>query len=419
MRLVHTRPRGGLVTGAMAVLAVACSLVAGCGGGEATGASPGGAGAGPAGDGSNISCPVPDGPIAVAVSGRANSPAPVLPPVADRIVSEAAEQVSIDGTGPRLTLVSIDGRPEPLGSAAFTPRSQNDIAVSRERRRFLESFRQSVAEVRAKAPEVNDLAALDLAARAAHEGTKPGTVVFVDSGLQTVEPLDFRQPGVLDADPVEVVNFLKRTGAVPDLSGLTVIFSGIGDTAPPQKALDVARRERLATLWTEIAKAGGANCVQVDSEPRGGAAPNEVPAVGTVPVPPPPVPDFSALSTTVLPDNDTVGFLPGKAVLRDPQAAAEVLRPFADWLLANRSRHVELTGTTARFGDLAGQIELATRRAEAIKQVLVDLGVDPAQITTRGVGSQFPEYVNDQASDGTLLPGPAAANRTVRIDPIE
>ncbi|HYZ08557.1 MAG TPA: OmpA family protein [Pseudonocardiaceae bacterium] len=413
MMLARGRPRGAFA-GAIAVLAVACSLLAGCGGGpEATGA-----GAAAGGD-ARISCPVPDGPIAVAVSGRANSPAPALPPVAERIVSESVERVPIDGTGPRLTLVGIDGRPEPLGSAAFSPRSQNDIAVGRERRTFLDSFRQSVAAVRAKVPQVDALAALDVAARAAGAGGQSGTVVFIDSGLQTVDPLDFRQPGVLDADPVEVVDFLERTDAIPNLSGLTAIFVGIGDTAPPQEALDVARRERLAILWSEIAKAGGAACVHLDDAPRGGAAPTGVPQVGTVPVPPPPVPDFSALGPTVLPDDDTVGFVPGQAVLRDPQAAAEVLRPFAEWLLADRTRSVELTGTTARFGDLAGQIELATRRAEAIKEVLVDQGVDPAQITTRGVGSQFPEYVNDQAGDGSLLPGPAAANRTVRIDPSE
>ena len=413
MRPGRGRPRAG-VAGAVAVLAVACSLVAGCGAGpEATGVGAAGGG------GSSISCPVPDGPIAVAVSGRANSPAPSLPPVAEQIVSNAVERVPIGGVGPRLTLVGIDGRPEPLGSLAFSPRSQNDIAVGRERRTFLDSFGQSVAAVRAKAPEVNDLAALDVAARAAHDGAQAGTVVFVDSGLQTVDPLDFRQPGVLDADPVEVVDFLERTRAIPDLSGLTVVFLGIGDTAPPQEALDVARRERLAILWSEIANAGGAACVHVDDAPRGGAAPTGVPRVGKVPVPPPPVADFSALGTTVLPDDGTVGFVPGRAVLRDPRAAAEVLRPFGDWLLDDRDRRVELTGTTARFGDLADQIELATLRAEAIKQVLVDQGVDPAQITTRGVGSEFPEYVNDQGSDGSLLPGPAAANRTVRIDPSE
>ena len=413
MRPGRGRPRAG-VAGAVAVLAVACSLVAGCGAGpEATGVGAAGGG------GSSISCPVPDGPIAVAVSGRANSPAPSLPPVAEQIVSNAVERVPIGGVGPRLTLVGIDGRPEPLGSTAFSPRSKNDIAAGRERRAFLDRFRQLVAAVRAKAPEVDDLAALDVAARAARDGAPAGTVVFVDSGLQTVDPLDFRQPGLLDADPVEVVDFLERTGAVPDLSGLTVIFVGIGDTAPPQKGLDVARRERLVALWSEIAKAGGAACVHVDSAPRGGGAPTGVPRVGTVPVPPPPVADFTALGPTILPDDGTVGFVPGRAVLRDPRAAAEVLRPFGDWLLDDRDRRVELTGTTARFGELGSQIELATLRAEAIKQVLVDQGVDPAQITTRGVGSEFPEYVNDQGSDGSLLPGPAAANRTVRIDPSE
>ena len=410
MRSVRIRRRGD-VAGVLAVLAVSCSLLAGCGSGpEATGAGAGGGG-------SSISCPVPDGPIAVAVSGRANNPAPVLAPVAEQIVRESVERVPVDGVGPRLTLVGIDGRPEPR-SAAFSPRSQNDIAIGRERRTFLDSFRQSVSTVRAKAPEVDDLAALDVAARAARSGESAGTVVFIDSGLQTVDPLDFRQPGVLDADPVEVVAFLERTGAIPDLNGLTVIFVGLGDTSPPQEALDVARRERLVILWREIAEAGGA-CVHVDDAPRGGAAPTGVPRVGTVPVPPPPVADFTALGPTVLPDDGTVGFVPGRAVLRDPQAAAEVLRPFGDWLLADRDRRVELTGTTARFGELGSQIELATLRAEAIKQVLVDQGVDPAQITTRGVGSEFPEYVNDQGSDGSLLPGPAAANRTVRIDPSE
>ena len=119
MRPVRSRRRVD-VAGTMAVLAVTCSLLAGCGAGpEATEAGAAGGG------GSSINCPVPDGPITVAVSGRANSPAPVLPPVAEQIVRESVERVPIDGVGPRLTLVGIDGRPEPLDSKAFSPRSQN------------------------------------------------------------------------------------------------------------------------------------------------------------------------------------------------------------------------------------------------------------------------------------------------------
>lgn len=92
-----------------------------------------------------------------------------------------------------------------------------------------------------------------------------------------------------------------------------------------------------------------------------------------------------------------------------------MLKPFAQLLADDRSRRVTLTGTTARVGSREGQIALATERAVAVQNILVELGADPGQIDTVGVGSYFPEYITDHDPAGVLLPGPAQQNRTVRI----
>ncbi|MPZ65135.1 MAG: OmpA family protein [Pseudonocardiaceae bacterium] len=386
------------------------AVVAGCGQQQA----PGGGNAGEAG--ADIGCPVPAGPIGVATSGRANSPVPVLPPSAEQILRDSIYDVPIGDTGPTISLVEIDGRPSLVAGAAFSSDAEFPQAVDRDRETFLADFRSAASGVRATEPEADVLGALGIAARAARDGGSAGTVVLVDSGLQTVTPLDFSQPGLLDAAPAEVVEFLDRTSAIPDLSGLTVLLAGIGDTAPPQQALDIARQTALVELWSRIARSGGAACVHAVSAPRGSDAVTGVPPVSTVEVPPPP--SFDPSSRIVLPDNPTVGFVPGEAVLRDAEAAAGVLRPVADWLAADSQRQARITGTTARHGSLESQIALAFERAETIKRRLVDLGADPTQITTEGVGSEFPGYVPDQGPDGGLLPGPASRNRSVIIEPI-
>lgn len=387
-------------------LLAGAALLAGCGSEPAV-VTPAAAGNGTA------TCTAPAGPVAIAMSGRANSPAPTLPPIAGAVLAAALGRVDVGGTGSMITLVNVDGRPESVGAAAFKPSGKESIALERSRGQFEDSFATAASQVRAQVPEVNGLAALGVASDAAGEG---GTVVFADSGLQTMAPLDYRTPGLLDADPAEVVAFLERTEAIPDLTGRTVFLVGIGDTAAPQAPLDVARAERLEAVWEQIALAGDAACVAVVGDPRGGDAPADVPPVSLVDVPPPPGP--TGLASAVLPDDGTVGFVAGRAELRNHAAAALVLQPLADALIAAPTQRIRLTGTTARHGDLDGQIDLAGRRAETIKAIVVDLGAAPDQIETVGLGSEFPQYINDQGPGGTLLPGPAAQNRSVRIDPI-
>jgi OOP family OmpA-OmpF porin len=399
------RPR---VAGVFSLL-LAGALVAGCSGSDdaAGGGFSGGGGA-------NLSCPVPVAPMAFAVSGRANSPEPGLPQaVQDATTSVLTRSVDQDYR-PRITLINVDGRPVSAGSDTFTSDAGNGIAAEDDRNNFLDGFGKALTGLRAQTPEVDVLTALDLAGRSAG-GQRPGTVVLVDSGLSTVAPLDFRQPGLLDAPPSETVDALRANNALPGLQGETVVLAGLGDVATPQPALSPAQRSSLVALWTAIAQAGGASCVAVVDEPRGGDAPSDVPAVSVVDVPPPPT--ITPGRATTLPDDNSVGFQPDTAEFRDRNAARAVLTPFAQYVAAAPNNRLALTGTSARAGTPEGQIDLSTRRAEAVKALLVELGAPADRITTRGVGSQFPGYVNDVGPDGRQLPGPASQNRTVIVEP--
>ncbi len=95
--------------------------------------------------------------------------------------------------------------------------------------------------------------------------------------------------------------------------------------------------------------------------------------------------------------------------LADPAAAADALRPVADYLNGDGTRSVTVSGTTSNgpTGWL-DHVALATARARRVERLLVDtLGVDPAQVRCEGLG-----YT---ANPPVVDPATAALNRTTRI----
>lgn len=111
----------------------------------------------------------------------------------------------------------------------------------------------------------------------------------------------------------------------------------------------------------------------------------------------------------------SVTFKPNRKAFVDSAAAARALIPIARWLAVDPSRHAWVEGTTADVGSISGQVKLSRLRAEHVRDELIILGASPAQISAKGVGSNFPQFKIDRDSSGTLLVGPAALNRSVRI----
>lgn len=358
---------------------------------------------------SALGCPVPDGPVAFAVGGRANTPAVSDAPVLSAVVhAAAANEASV-------SLLDTGGQPTVRGPFNLKLATENGAAREREAQLKATQLAATLTQVAATSPEANPLEALNKAAdsvRSALGATRGGTIVLVDSGLQTTGSIDYTQEGMLAAEPQAIVKALSASGQLPDLTGMTVYLVGIGQTVAPQEPLDAAARRDVQAQWRALVEGAGAACVYFDDTPRGAAQADGLPAVTAFPVP-----TFATEIPT--PDQplflrDEVRFNSDSAEYVDPQRAAEALRPIADWMKQSGSS-VTLTGTTATDGTEEGRKRLSLRRAEAVKTSLVAMGADARRITTKGVGTDHPSHVDDLGPNGDLLPGPAAANRLVIV----
>jgi OOP family OmpA-OmpF porin len=376
-------------TGAAIVLVI--SLLAGCRAGA-----------------SGLTTPIPlscttdaNAPLALAIGARANNPTPILSDGMTQLVTQTA------GAGRQISLIRLDGNPKLVFAAAFRSQAANSAA----RKLDLNSYMQRIqtvlgSDIHAQVPEADVLAALTLAAASVGPS---GNIIVIDSGIQTTGSLDFRQ-GLTDADPNDVVNFLKKRHLLPDLAGRRVLLSGFGFTALPQQPLDNSRRSNIVAIWKAIAVTAGALCVGVDTQPNTQAALSGVPSVAPVLLPPRAV--FEPCGETQLSEKDQVGFVRGTAVFRDPQGAQATLKKLAEILLRG-NQQLTLTGTTSSEGDRVANLELSKKRAEMVKRVLVAQRIAADRITTVGAGSEGPGHVTDLGPDGSLLPGPAIQNRKV------
>lgn len=317
-------------------------------------------------------CPPDAAPgLAIAVGARANSPAPAPPTLVRQLIVDA-----MNGCG-RITAVRVDGRPGVAGELVFHSGARAKQNFDIDQANFLKNVDALLGNAKAQAPEANVLQALSVASDAAGRG---GTVVLVDSGVQTTTPLDFRKNNLPSRRPAAVARALKQQGLLPDLTDRKVIMAGLGYTAPPQGQLDDKNKAVLVELWREIVTASGAKDPVIAEEPNSRPPAVTSPSVSVVEFPAAEI-QLDCNTQSVLPDNGAVGFVPDQAEFRDPAAARKVLGGFADFLRENPTAIVVIKGYVAHYG--AG--DLSQRRADRVKQELSAQGAKNA-ITAKGMG---------------------------------
>jgi OmpA-OmpF porin, OOP family len=392
----------GLPLGAVCLTLVMTAVLAGCNGeGDA---SSSGSAIQP-GQSTTLECPKDaNKALTLVVGARAGSPKPDLPPDVQQLVRGAAVSKQT------VQVVRVDGKPSVALTAKFQTDAKNDTKRDNDLTAFVSNTLQVIKGLKPKEAEADVVGALTEAARVTPEG---GTVVLLDSGLPTTGQLSFKDGNMFGADPGDAAAYLESQGLMPRLTGRSLLLVGVGNTAEPQPQLDENLRNRVVKLWQAVAaKAGVACAAELPVAVRRAPFETSIP-VSIVNLPPPPV--FKACGATTLPDSESVGFTSNTANLRDPDAAKRTLRQLADQL-ASGTQRVNLVGNTASVGKADENRTFSRQRAEAVKAVLVSLGIDGGRITTQGDGSTGKYHVNDRAPDGALIPPAAAQNRSVVVE---
>jgi outer membrane protein OmpA-like peptidoglycan-associated protein len=357
-------------------------------------------------------CPHPDG-VMLIIGAHRDVPAPSLSSSQDPRVA-CLVTAAIRDKKP-VWIVVAAGQPRliqlKLGNEAGSLAQQSSPWASQD----LQRVRAAVAAARPDSAGADDLAALAVAADAARAaGTPHAWLVLLDSGLDDRGALDFTVPGMLAAIPSEVANQLKSDDDLPRLRGFTVALAGLGYTSAPQVLPSAKWRSNITAIWKTVTTAAGAR-VKIIPVPTQGPSIRTSEEVKQVPVPTQQSLIPAAGHTFVLNGESAARFRPDSTTFGDPAAAARTLARFAAWLAADPIRHAWLVGTTADVGAMAGQVRLSVLRADRVRTELVRLGASFAQISAKGLGSAFPHFRPDRSPSGTLLAGPAALNRSVRI----
>ena len=344
------------------------------------------------------------GAIAIIASNRSNQQRFNL------LSSEHIISAIDDHMGGTFYVISADGVPRLVVSIDSTSTRQDDTEK--------EDYEVSVLEAMltpAEKPESDMLSALSLAASSLAHASGDRTILVVDSGISTAGAMAFQNTGLLEphADVDAMVERMRSAGTLPDLTGVTVRWFGLGSVEDPQPLLDTAAKSRLKNLWTKLITAANGEVV-FDDTPMMKVIGDDLPTVPEVT--PVPVGAFelgAAPSLEVsLPDTE-VGFEADVDVLRNEEVAKSRIQEAAAQIRSSGVSEVRVTGCTSSWGTAEHRQDLSERRAGVVAGLLENNGVKVTSVT--GLGYECPHQVVDTAVDGTPIEELMAVNRRVII----
>lgn len=324
----------------------------------------------------------------------------------------------------RICVVVADGSPEVVADQDFdideVYKNASETRLKMDAQSKASGFLRAMAQVIADDPEVDYLKSIQLCARCLSSLTDYDNkiMIIVGTGLSTKGVLNF-QNNILMAEPEALAAVLEEQGEIPSLEGIRVYWQQLADTAAPQADLNGQQRQALKDIWTAIIQRGGGTAIFDEIVYKPVPAEAVFPQVSVVELPAAPVisiddekekdDDALPFSDPVSLPQDQICFIGDSACYVDPAAAKEVLEPIAEILIANKDSTVLLCGCIAGDGTTDYGRELSLRRAETVKQTLMELSVPEEQLLALGLGTENPWQIKGVGYDGEL----AAQNRRV------
>jgi len=196
-----------------------------------------------------------------------------------------------------------------------------------------------------------------------------------------------------------VVNNLSigdNTAALPNLSGF---FNGLVGKTEGQSSLTASLKKGMLTLTGEVENSGIKTAVGDQMRRLFGSAVDNRLTI-TAP-PPPPEPTITEKRVDCLNQvnqllsEGKINFASGKAVIN--QSSYQLLNDIATATKSCPGATFEVAGHTDSVGSLALNMNLSEKRAQAVVEHLVNLGLDLKQFSSAGYGPNQPVADNETA----------------------
>jgi len=313
--------------------------------------------------------------------------------------------------------IVIDGDPQIC--ASYEIKSPDKMVDGSKHKSIAEDYTNqvilSLSDAAAQTPEVDTLRAIIMSADSLNASDcEVKKMLIYDSGLSTTGLLNFSEKNIIDADPQVIVERLNELNAIPNLGGIDVSWVGLGEVCGNQTRLSTSYKSKLRALYDAILKAGNANSIDFDTSPLTNEMSDfDIPNVSEVVIPQDSIGDDI---TIIKFDSETINFQKNTAEFIDENAAKQALSEVAEKLVNDRSIKVVLTASTATYGTRQSCEKLAERRGDAVKKLLLEMGVNDSQLRVYALGQAKSKLrVDDLDSKGDLIPNEASTNRAVFI----
>ena len=333
--------------------------------------------------------------------------------------------------GSTVSYFNCDGDPEYVDTIEI-PKYKKGISSSKKSQ-LANSYASQIAtfmtEIVPTDEEMDLMKTITLASRQLqnYEGDK--IMYITSSGLSTYGLVNFKEL-LLEKDHAdELIKSIQSE--LPDMRGLKVVWSGMGETSGSQADLYESNRAILQNTWAKILIASGVNeedllfknelSIKTDDQYE------HLPYVSPVPI--------SCNVKKIMGDcnnsapedkssfvnlSDEVRFRPDSTqLLSSYDEVVDTLSEIIRYLKDNPQHRILLVGTTSSWtgdaGDEKSLQQFSFERCQRIKELLINEGVNERQIECVGAGFDNNLTANDRAEDGSLIEEIAEKNRCVYL----
>ena len=283
--------------------------------------------------------------------------------------------------GGSASLVITDGNPQVIGPVRFDEEKANSVQQEKTDKKKSAEVAEMVKSAAASTPETDLISALSLSARLAASGTaEDKQIVIRHSGVNTADSLPMQELDLVSSDITDLIDQLDAEALIPDLQGVKIHFFGLGDVAGSQQALSKKQVKWLQSFWQSFFERSGAEVTFHADIVSGNALTNGHSVTPVTPAEGVNFVKFSSKKVEFKPDSDD--FL-------DEETARSAIAEVAAQMKEG-SAHYIIAGSTAKGDNPTqdGPARLSLLRAQAVRQVLVDAGVDAERLTCVGLGNE-------------------------------